>query len=321
VLTDGEDTASKATLMNAVAATQLAGAPVFTVGLGANLDRDVLNTLAAETGGVALYAPSSTDLQTAFKNIADQLRNQYVLTVTSGLPADGRRHTLFVRARAAGGQAEAKGTFVATAVPPEITIVSPTAGQLVQGVVRVEVKATAAGRVSKVEAIAAGRVVGSTEREPYVFEWDTSRLASGNHTLAVAVYDALGNRGIKEVAVRVEGAPVPTPVPEPTPTPVPPPPPPRGGPDPVLLYGGGVLVLVALGLVIASRRQRGPQPPYMKYVRPKEKRPSKCPDCGGPLRQGICAKCTAEDNESIRRRLYELAGRDPDDAGKREGQP
>lgn len=319
LLSDGEDTASKAKAAEALYAIQAIQVPVFTVGLGPNVDRAVLDGLAAGSGGIALYAPSSADLTTAYRNIADQLRNQYTLTFASSLPPDNQRHTLTVRTKVGNAQAEARSTFVAVSVPPQITIVSPKEGEVVRGKVRVEVTAKGSGKIVRVDALAAGQVVGSKEQEPFVMEWDTSQLAGGNHKLDVAVTDSVGNRASKQVTVRVEAVPTPTRVP-PTPTPTPTPVAPTGdGNEPLVLglLGAGCLASVGLVLTRGRRLRSRHVVPMRKVVPPRE-----CPTCGRRLGRGKdCPVCSAEDEKLIRRRVRELAGLPPDDDQQEEERP
>ncbi len=313
LLTDGEDTISKARLVDALSAMQAIQVPVFTVGVGPKVDRQTLDALAVGTGGVALYAPASADLATAYRNISDQLRNQYVLTFSSQVRPDNQRHSLVVRAKAGGAQAEARSTFVAVSVPPEVTIVAPKEGETVHGKVPVEVQAKGAGKIAKVEALAAGMPVGSSEQEPFTLQWDTSQLAGGHHTLTVTVTDSLGNRASKQVTVAVEPPAKPTPVP-PTPTATPaarPPAPSNGNPE-SLIYGLlGLSAVLMMGLVVvrARRRQLVHKVPMRKVVPDK-----KCPTCGRPLKKGeACPVCRAEDDKIVRRRVLELGGLPPDD--------
>lgn len=321
LLSDGEDTASKTKAEVAIAGVQQAGAPVFTVGLGNQIDRNALNGLAVGTGGVALYAPSSADLRQTYANIADQLRNQYALTFVSSLPADNARHALLVRARVGSAQAEAHAVFVATSVPPEITIVTPSANQAVSGKVPVEVTVKAAGAVKKVEATAAGRTVGAVEAEPYRFEWDTSDLAPGNHLLDITVHDALGNRATKQVTVTVQAPPAPTPMPTATPVPTPVPTPAPSGPGQELLLGGaGAFAALALAVVVVRRSRRPKRLPPAWQRMPKDRPISHCPTCGAPLKRGQeCPECRAKDEETIRQRLRELGDHGQASAGDTEG--
>lgn len=326
VMTDGDDTSSESTLDETREALGLARVPVFIVGLGHAINKDILNQLAAESGGTTVYAASSSDLQAAFRTLADQLRQQYLLSFRSGLSADNRQHTLLVRARVGGARAEAKGMFVATSIPPRINVVSPTEGQEVEGVVKVQVEAEAAGQVTRVSAVAAGRVIATLESPPYEFDWDTSRLAIGNHALDVSVHDNLGNRATQKVTVRVTSLlpPTATAVPAVAPEPAP-----RQTRSPLQTYammgGAGVAALALLGLVLRLGR-RGSSKKVNSFPLPaKEVWTGRCHTCGEPLRRGQdCAKCAVEAEEIIQRRLRELAGARGDgdgDAGlNREGQ-
>ena len=55
------------------------GIPIFVIGLGAAIDQDYLERLSAETGGVARYAPKSSELAEIFDDMASLLKGQYVL--------------------------------------------------------------------------------------------------------------------------------------------------------------------------------------------------------------------------------------------------
>ncbi len=73
-----------------------AGVPVFTVGLGADADETYLTRLALETGGTYQHAAKSAELAQLFRNVADLLKQQYRITYTSGLPADGETHQVLL---------------------------------------------------------------------------------------------------------------------------------------------------------------------------------------------------------------------------------
>jgi len=73
-----------------------AGVPVFTIGLGADADEAYLKRLALETGGTYQHAANSAELAQLFRNVSDLLKQQYRITYTSGLPADGKMHQVLV---------------------------------------------------------------------------------------------------------------------------------------------------------------------------------------------------------------------------------
>jgi len=88
-----------------------ANVPVFTVGLGSAIDAAYLKRLAAESGGTYQETPDAAALERLFQNVADLLKQQYVITYESGVPADGREHTLEVLVSYQGSTALARATW------------------------------------------------------------------------------------------------------------------------------------------------------------------------------------------------------------------
>lgn len=95
VLTDGDDNASDRTLQQAIDDAIRADVIVYSIGIGDRyrstaVKKDVLDTLARQTGGRAYFPDSYADLRAAFKQIDDELRSQYVIAyVPSNTNHDG----------------------------------------------------------------------------------------------------------------------------------------------------------------------------------------------------------------------------------------
>ncbi len=90
LLTDGENEApaSTTTRDGSLAVARGAGVPVFTIGVGATTDEAYLRELASSTTG--RYLPATPDtIAGVYDAIATLLRNQYVVTIRDGKPADG----------------------------------------------------------------------------------------------------------------------------------------------------------------------------------------------------------------------------------------
>jgi VWFA-related protein len=79
LLTDGEDTASRASLERAVEACQRADTAVYSIGLGSGLMRgwDTLDTLAQKTGGRFFDVTSKRTVEMIYQTIEEELRSQY----------------------------------------------------------------------------------------------------------------------------------------------------------------------------------------------------------------------------------------------------
>jgi hypothetical protein len=93
VMTDGNNNFGTHTAADVIALTQSTGVPVFTIGLGANIDDAILNNIAAQTGGVYYQAPNSTDLEAIYETISNVLKNQYIVAFRTN-DRDGQTHRL-----------------------------------------------------------------------------------------------------------------------------------------------------------------------------------------------------------------------------------
>ena len=112
IVTDGRDDASRYTLEQTIQRVQQLGGPVvYSIGLlyeadskeEAQRERDVLETLSAETGGLAYFPPSLEDVNHIAELVARDIRNQYILGYHSLTPASvGGYRTVRVEAQANG---------------------------------------------------------------------------------------------------------------------------------------------------------------------------------------------------------------------------
>jgi VWFA-related protein len=110
VLSDGEDTASRAPRSIVFDELRASNALVYCVGLfepgDANTDAGVLRSMAERTGGLALFDPDAARLPEVFRAITLDLRARYVLTFRAADIAAGERavRKLSVDARNADGK-------------------------------------------------------------------------------------------------------------------------------------------------------------------------------------------------------------------------
>ena len=80
VATDGTDNASVRTLAEVTTVAQNQNVPVFTIGIGASINRTPLEQLAAGTGGLYYEANTSQNLATIYRQISSILyEKQYIL--------------------------------------------------------------------------------------------------------------------------------------------------------------------------------------------------------------------------------------------------
>ena len=109
IITDGADNASRETLQQAIRRVQnMVGPVVYSIGLLFDADkeeaqtaRNALETLSAETGGIAFFPPSLADVDAIAANVARDIRDQYTIGYHSTKPPTlGGYRTVTVTAQA-----------------------------------------------------------------------------------------------------------------------------------------------------------------------------------------------------------------------------
>jgi Ca-activated chloride channel homolog len=83
LLTDGQDTSSREHMSEAIDSAVKADAIIFAIGIGDNyfdgVDKGALNKISERTGGRAYFPRNEDDLRSAFAQIQDELRSQYLI--------------------------------------------------------------------------------------------------------------------------------------------------------------------------------------------------------------------------------------------------
>ena len=110
IISDGADTASTATLREVRAALLRTDAFVYAIAIDSpdpqpintRVNAQALREITNESGGTTEIVQSSADLDAATARIADELNHQYLLGYTSSHGADGKFHS--IRVRAVGGE-------------------------------------------------------------------------------------------------------------------------------------------------------------------------------------------------------------------------
>jgi hypothetical protein len=101
----------------------------------------------------------------------------------------------------------ALGVTSTDTTPPTDSILSPSSGTTVAATVSVAVSASDNVGVTKVELYIDGALKGTSSTAPFTFNWDTTSVADGGHTLSSKAYDAANNAGAStQVAVQVSNA-------------------------------------------------------------------------------------------------------------------
>ena len=99
LLTDGNDTSSRLSRLDAIDRALEAETVIYAIGIGDKrydgIDKKKLDDVAEKTGGRAFYPKKSTDLVAAFQAIEQELRSQYLIAYSStNKQRDGKFRTL-----------------------------------------------------------------------------------------------------------------------------------------------------------------------------------------------------------------------------------
>jgi len=121
VLTDGKDEdnpgkgpGSTHTLQDVLKDTQELDAVVFGIGLGPSVDRGVLQSLAATSGGEAYFPEDSSTLDATYKRILENLRRRWIIRYTSTNPSrDGAWRPVEIKTRYPGAVVHTRGGYFA----------------------------------------------------------------------------------------------------------------------------------------------------------------------------------------------------------------
>jgi hypothetical protein len=143
---------------------------------------------------------------------------------------------------------------IVDSIPPVVTINSPANNSTISGNAQVNLQATDDHAVSKVDLLLDNNIVG-TQSPPqtgnaYTFSLDTTKFASGSHSLLAKATDIAGNVGSSSVLSVTISQPSPNP---PPPSPSPPPPPAITGD----LNGDGKVNLLDLSILLRNWNNLG----------------------------------------------------------------
>ncbi len=164
---------------------------------------DFDNISASLVGASAVVFPTAQPVQGRLLEIGDQLRQGYKISYRSNLPADNASHTLLLNVTGQGRAGQATAQFVAVSNEVIITLPGLTDGQTVSGIVNLTAQVTAPAPVVAVDYLVDGQPLQTLTTPPYSFEWDTTGLTTGLHSLSARATDDAGRQGQISVNLKV----------------------------------------------------------------------------------------------------------------------
>jgi VWFA-related protein len=190
------------------ATTKTIRVPIYTIGLGPQVDVRELGRLASLTGGRNMIAESISELSSFYRSIGNQLKNQYrveyLTRSTSG------EHSLVIKVTRGADIGQDERRFwsppVPVSGPPDVSIIQPRSGDSIGNIVDVQIKLSSEEGISKVRFYVDGVLKQEDASSPFEgLRWDTSDLAEGMHVLRVEAVHVNGQIGYEEATLKREG--------------------------------------------------------------------------------------------------------------------
>jgi len=193
ILSDGQEYRASLAGRGAPLDTALQiGVPVYTIGEGFGFDRSFMQGLADGTVGKFYESPSPEQLNEIYSGLARTFRSQYIITMTSDLPGDGKTYPLDLQVKdKSGAAAKASVDMRARIFKPIVSLPNlPTDAIAESTDVTAQVQADD-DITSATYQIDKGPTVPATA--PYTFTIDPNTLTSGSHTITFTATDSTGD--------------------------------------------------------------------------------------------------------------------------------
>jgi C1A family cysteine protease len=162
----------------------------------------VYNDFYYYAGGVYKYTSGSLIGYHAITIIGYDHDNQYFTVKNSWGSGWGESGFFRISYSEIGGTSQFGGQSIAyyssspsDTVSPSANITSPSSGATVSGTVPVSASASDNVGVAKAEFYMDSSLQTTDTSSPYSFNWDTTKVTNGSHTLSAKAYDAAGNVG------------------------------------------------------------------------------------------------------------------------------
>jgi len=190
------------------------GASFYTIGLGFGADRTYLEELALGTNGAFFESPEATQLTNIYTNIAQRLRNEYIITVNADVPLDGTIYGFDLQANTSEGATNiASGTLIAPVPVPvirqmsEVDLTTPLTEQIqLWYLVIADDRPIAVETVLKTDSTITP-IESTLFDSNYVIEIDPRNLAPGNYISSITVTDNNGDIAILDTPFSIASIP------------------------------------------------------------------------------------------------------------------
>ncbi len=241
LLSDGLDNGSVLVRDDVYTTAATLGVPVFAIGLGEDIDREYLESVATLSGGSFAETPSPAGLAQLYLKAGELLRGQYILTLdTTDLAFVAAEPALLrVEVASSAGAGSVARSVCAQALC--VALGPILAGEEINAPQIVSATVISSEPVASVSFMVDGVLAVEVTEEPYQFAFDPAAFESGDRVLSVTVETVSGASQSSQLSVRIGSA--------------------GGGLDMTLVIGAAAAAVGAIGLAfyLYFRTRRRPQ--------------------------------------------------------------
>ncbi len=170
------------------------GVPVYTIGLGFGIDRTYLLDLSGATNAQFNESPTPDELLEIYNGLATTLRSQYIITLETDVPADGRIYSVPLSVTTSEGSDDAVAAVRAPIPVPVVAISGLPEGISEPTDVTINIQGDD-GVTSADYQINDSDAVALEGESPYTITIDPFALPPGTNTLTVNATDSDGDTG------------------------------------------------------------------------------------------------------------------------------
>jgi len=203
VITDSRDNVGSPSVDETVAEIRATQIPLSIIGFGNKVGSDQLRSALRPSGGRYVVLANSGQVQESLLQTLEQLRRGYQITFLSDSQADETEHNLSVAVSDQNAEVQADGRFVAIRNPIVLDLPNLSDGQTVGGRIDLTPEIIAAALPTSVEYRLDGQLLATVDSAPFGFNWDSTAVEGGPHTLTVRAVDRVGNSGQTELNLKI----------------------------------------------------------------------------------------------------------------------
>lgn len=159
--------------------------PIFTIGIGNSVDENSLSRISKLTGGVYSKTSDPTKLGAVLNQLLDLVQSQYELHyISTAAPGS---HNVVINVEHLKAKYTDNHGFMHSALPLNLSIVSPVTGQQITEKIMIVTAITGQGDpINKVVFSLNDMPIGTDNTTPYEHEWQPGSGMNGEYTIIVS---------------------------------------------------------------------------------------------------------------------------------------